>query len=219
MKQSTLFGNNIETFEPGQEQIVETSFPYQTKKILFSMHYKHNLISFERLKTFLVEDRTLGCRHGIICNNFNHCYSCPPITQTLEQYNRSGYKNVLVYCFWVDWGFKINSENQYFRLINANRTLSPFAWNYGQKLETLLEGKDIIDGRCSLCIKCNYPNGCLYPDKRRSSLESLGVDASRLSKEVLQHEIQWYHKKNIPKYLTVIHALLTNSNEPKQMLK
>jgi predicted metal-binding protein len=103
-------------------------------------------------------------------------------------------------------------------LINANRTLSPYINTYGKKLETYLEGKDIIDGKCHCCRKCNYPDGCLYPDKRRSSLESLGIDASRLSKEVLQHEIQWYHKKNIPKYLTVIHATLTNSNEPKTML-
>jgi len=176
------------------------------------------LVSFERLKTFLVEDRVSPCRHGIVCSNSGTCYSCPPLSPTLEKYNKLNYKNVLVYCFWVDWDFKINSDNQYFRLINANRTLSPFAWNYGQKLEIVLDGKDIIDGRCHLCIKCNYPNGCLFPDKRRSSLESLGVDASRLSSEVLKHEIQWYHKKSIPKYLTVIHSLLTNSDEPKTML-
>ena len=97
--------------------------------------------------------------------------------------------------------------------------MSPYINDYGERLEVLLGGIDLIDGKCHGCRnKCNYPNGCLYPDKRRSSLESLGVDASRLSLEVLKHEIQWYHKNNIPKYLTVIHSLLTNSDEPKTML-
>ena len=224
MRQSTLFQKDIEKFEPGEEQLVETSFPYQTKKILFNVHYKHNLISFEQLKTYLVEDRVSPCQKGLVCNNSGKCYSCPPLSPTLEKYNR-GYKNALVYAFYVDWDFKMKDnpkypkQNQYFHLVNANRTLSPMAWNYGQQLEKLLGGVDCIDGRCPICVKCNYPKGCLYPTERRCSMESLGLDASRLSKEILNHEILWYikidNKIQVPKYLTVIHSLITNSNEPK----
>lgn len=184
------------------------------------------LIPVNTLKDFIVPDRTLGCRHGITCNNFNRCYSCPPLSPTLERYNRENYKNCLVYCFWIEWRFKIEGNNPYFKLLNANRTLSPYSWNYGHKLESLLGGKLCCDGKCKECKTCNasyeQKRPCVNPSGMRCSLESLGVDASKLSKDVLHHNIVWYIKEKgkvfIPDYITVINALLTDSNEPKRML-
>ena len=233
MVQFTLFQKPIETFESGEERIVEASFEYQTKKIRFNVGYKHALTSFEKIKTYLVEEKSDRCRKGLVCNNFGKCYSCPPGSPSIDKYNREGYKNVLVYAFWVYWGFtmkekdpiKYKKQNAYLKLENANRTISPMTFNYGRKLEKLLGGKDMIDGRCPLCIKCNYPNGCLHPKEMRCSMESLGLDACKISKDILQHEIQWYIRRDnsdvliTPKYLTAIHCLLTNSNEPKEMLK
>jgi predicted metal-binding protein len=214
-------------FDKGSEQIVQKDFVYQTKKIKFNMHYKHNLISVERLNDFLVYDKTEGCKHIKQCNNFGRCYSCPPFSLSLEKYNDKGYKNCLIYCFWVDWDFVIASTNSYFMLINANRTLSPYATNYGNKLESILGGKDMVDGRCGLCIKCNASldpkQPCVFPTKRRSSLEAVGLDASKIAKAILGHEIYWYkrvgEKVVTPKYLSCIHGLLTDSLEPMEMVK
>jgi len=80
----------------------------------------------------------------------------------------------------------------------------------------------MIDGRCSLCQKCNVPGPCLHPKERRSSLEAVYLDASRLSEEILDHPIQWYKKVNgkiqEPEYISVVHGLLTDSLQPKEML-
>ena len=208
-----------------KREIYEKDFIYKTPKITFNMHYKHKMISVEELKKFLVDDETkvAHCNHVKPCNNFGNCYSCPPIAPRLEKYN-PGYKNCLVYSFWVDWDFKINSDNVYFKLINANRTVSPYAWDYGMKLEKHLGGKVMIDGRCPICKTCKKKLGepCAFPKRRRSSLEAVGVHATNLCEEILQHKIEWYKKVDgkivEPAYITVIHGFLTNAEQPEVML-
>ena len=228
MKQQSLYQieNLIQFFPRGKEQLIQHDFTYRTKKITFNMHYRHKLISIERLNEFQVEDKEKGCKHIKPCNNFGKCYSCPPIAKNLSEYNYN-YTHCLIYAFWCDWNFKLASDNPYFKLVNANRTLSPLAFNYGRKLERMLGGKDMIDGRCPLCIKCKASltpkQPCAFPKERRSSLEAVGLDASLLSEQILEHPISWYLKKQDkiiePKYLTVIHGLLTNSQQPKEMIK
>ena len=207
-------------------------FRYKTKKIDFSMHYKHRLISIDKLKEYMVsdEEKNLACTHGLTCSNHKNCWSCPPLAPSFDKYNRDPsnkpYTKCLVYAFWIDWDFSINSDNPYFRLINANRTVSPYTFNYGKILESAFGGKDMIDGRCPLCIKCKKVLGepCAFPKERRSSLEALGIDATRLSECVLEHEIQWYKKIEkdiiIPKYITAIHGFLCNlEREPNGIVK
>jgi predicted metal-binding protein len=208
--------------------IFSTDFEYKTEKITFSMHYKHQLISFETLKEFLISDeaKNAACQHGLVCSNRNACFSCPPFAPSLEKYNTENHKNCLVYAFWVDWNFTMKSDNPYFHLINSNRTVSPYIYHYGQILEQVLGGKDCIDGRCRLCDPCmlKLKKPCAFPKQRRSSLEALGIDASSLSSKVLQHPIQWYTKNNgnitTPQYITAIHGLLTDiTNEPDHMIR
>ena len=215
--------DDIPTVEP---QLYQKDFTYKTKLITFQMHYRHKLISVEQLHKFMVSDdeKNHACTHGLTCANYGNCYSCPPIAPSFEKYNRKGYKNCLVYCFWTDWNFSINSTNPYFKLINANRTLSPYAWKYGQLLEQRVGGKDMIDGRCNLCSICKkkLEKPCAFPQERRSSLEAVGIDATQLCEAILEHKIQWYRKVNNqiiePSYLTVVHGLLTNSEQPEEML-
>ena len=206
--------------------LYQKDFVYETPKIKFNMHYKHKMISVADLDKFMVDDETKikHCTYHKPCNNFGNCYSCPPVAPRLEKYN-PGYKNCLVYAFWVDWDFKINSDNVYFKLINANRTVSPYAWKYGQKLEKTLGGKIAIDGRCPICIKCMKKLGkpCAFPKQRRSSVEAIAIHATNLCEEVLQHKIEWYKKVDgkivEPRYISVIHCFFTDAEQPKEMLK
>jgi len=217
--------DDIQTTSP---TLYQKDFIYKTKKITFSMHYKHKLITVDYLHKFIVSDekKIWMCSHDKPCSNFNNCWACPPIAPSFEKYNKKGYTNCLVYAFWVDWDFEINSDNQYFKLVNANRTLSPYTWKYGQLLEHKLGGKDMIDGRCPLCTPCKASltprEPCTFPKQRRSSLEALGIDDCTLSEEVLHHKIYWYKKEGkktiSPPYLTCIHGLLTNSEQPEEML-
>ena len=221
MPQKSLFADLIEYYPRGEETLVKKDFVYSTKKLTFNMHYKHKLITLAELKKYLVSD--IGCLNGgLTCSNYKNCYSCPPSAPSLDKYNSQNYQFALIYCFYADWDIPIKSDNPYFKLINLNRTLSPYSSEYGKKLERLLGGKDMIDGRCHECKKCNYPHGCLHPAERRSSLEAVNLDASRLSEEILEHKIEWYRKVGkdivVPRFLTVIHGLLTNSQQPKEML-
>jgi len=54
-------------------------------------------------------------------------------------------------------------------------------------------------------------------------MEAIGLDATLISQEILDHKIEWYRKVNDkiiePRYLTVIHTLFTNSLQPKEMIK
>jgi predicted metal-binding protein len=93
------------------------------------------------------------------------------------------------------------------------------------KLEKLFGGKLLTDGRCPICPKCakkeNKP--CVYPKRRRSSLEAVGIHATNLCEEVLQHKISWYRKANKkiiePEYMTAVNGFLTDANQPKEMIK
>jgi len=201
-------------------------FQYETPKIKFSMHYKHKLISFEELKKYEVskEEKISACTHVIKCANFGNCWSCPPVSTSLDVYNLKKFKNCLVYSFWVDWDFEINSDNSYFKLINANRTVSPYAYKYGTAIEHIIGGKLMLDGRCPICRICmkKLDKPCLFPQKRRSSLEAVGIHATNLCEQVLDHQIQWYKKENgkqiEPEYITVIHGLLTNLEEEPETI-
>jgi len=202
-------------------------FKYKTPKIEFNMHYTHKLISYEELKNFEVskEEKIHACTHGLTCANYNNCFSCPPISPNLDRYNKENYKKCLVYSFWVDWDFVIGSDNPYFHLVNANRTISPYGWKYAMVLEKKLGGKVMIDGRCPICRVCEKKKGkpCAYPKERRSSLEAVGINATELCEKVLEHKIQWYRKENDkiiePEYLTIVHGLLTNIEvEPETII-
>jgi len=223
MKFDDIFQKTVKT--QTERNLYSKDFKYDTKKISFSMHYKHKMISVEELKKFLVDDETIikHCTNIKPCANFGNAWSCPPVAPSFERYN-NGYKNCLVYAFWIDWDFKINSDNPYFKLVNANRTCSPYAWEYGMKLEKTLGGKILTDGRCPICPKCakkeNLP--CKFPKRRRSSLEAVGIHATNLCEEVLEHKIDWYRKegKRIiePAYITVINGFLTDAEQPEEML-
>jgi predicted metal-binding protein len=224
MKFDDIFQKPVKT--QTERNLYSKDFKYDTKKISFSMHYKHKMISVEELKKFLVDDDTIikHCTNIKPCANFSNAWSCPPVAPSFDKYN-NGYKNCLVYAFWIDWDFNINSDNPYFKLVNANRTVSPYSWIYAMKLEKILEGKVAVDGRCPICRICMKKLGkpCAYPKKRRSSMEAIGIHATNVAKEVLDHEIQWYRKENgeiiTPDYITCIHAFFTNSEQPKEMIQ
>jgi len=225
MKFDDIFLKPVQTQK--QRDIYQKDFTYKTKLIEFNMHYKHKMISVEELKTYLVDEETViyHCTHDKPCGNFSQAWSCPPVAPSFDKYNKDEYKNCLVYAFWIDWNFQINSDNPYFKLLNANRTVTPFAWDYAIKLESRLGGKILTDGRCPICPKCakkhNLP--CKFPSRRRSSLEAVGIHATNLCETVLEHKISWYRKEGkriiVPEYITAVNGFLTNAEQPKEMLE
>jgi predicted metal-binding protein len=169
----------------------------------------------------VVEGREQRCQHGKGCNGFGNCYSCPPLAPNLERYNSQGYRNVLIYCFYADME-PFSQAKRIYKYQNAERTISPHIRKYGRILEGLLNGKDISDGRCKRCHPCNASLEpripCINYQELRCSLESLGVHVANLARDVLNHELKWWwhseNRKEDPPYITFVHGLLTNSQEP-----
>ena len=219
--QTRLFENPVEPFYPtGAEEIVTGNFIKKTKKMIIPMHYHHMLISFEKLKGYVVEGREQRCQHGNGCNGYNRCHSCPPLAPTLERYNAEGYRNALVYCFYEELT-PFSKADRIFKRQNAYRTLSPTARNFGKTLERILGGKIAFEGHCMRCHPCNATlnpkKPCVNYQELRCSLESLGIHVVNLCKDVLHHQIFWWGKEE-PPYLTICHALLTNSREPTKVM-
>lgn len=235
MTQSTISEYNTKTefFDRGNERLVTEVFKKQTKKLDLDIHYRHNMIPFSLLLKYAtderdeVENRCKGeySRRGEPCSNYGSCWGCPPHSPSLNKYNKDDWKHVLVWCMWIMWdqvSEQIDSNNRYFYLMNSDRTLSPMMWKYGRKLERTLGGKMMCSGRCQVCKKCRAEQNepCLHPNKRRSSLEALGINVVELSREVLDHEIDWYRswqgEIETPEYITQVYGILTDNKEPKQ---
>jgi predicted metal-binding protein len=219
--QTRLFEDPAEQFYPaGSEELVTGDFTKKTKKMVILMHYRHMLIPFEKLKAYVMDGREQRCQHGKPCKDFGRYYSCPPLSPTLERYNTENYRNVLVYCFYEELT-PFHKADRIYRRQNAHRTLSPTARNYAKILEKLLGGKVAFDGSCHKCKPCNATKTprepCKHYQELRCSLESLGINVVNLCKDVLHHQIFWWGEEE-PPYLTVCHALLTNSQEPKKMV-
>lgn len=66
-------------------------------------------------------------------------------------------------------------------------------------------------GTCYLCAACQRIEGkpCVYPERRRCSLEALGFDVAATAQQLLGFELLW-SEDSLPPYITVISALFTN---------
>lgn len=78
-------------------------------------------------------------------------------------------------------------------------------------LEVSTPGSVIFTGRCRLCRpkECARVSGlpCRHPEKMRHSLESVGFDLEKTSRELLGIPLQWASDGHLPAYITLITAI------------
>lgn len=146
------------------------------------------------------------------------CWSCPDQNDGYDAYNDGGYTQCLVYMFWTETGPVPPATDAYQAVLGAYGAIASYITHYGRMLEARLNGKEMIDGRCAVCRVCTAAETparpCAYPADQRSSMEALGINVGRLSKEIFHHRLQWYRKNaRMPSYVSVLHGLLTNSTE------
>lgn len=75
--------------------------------------------------------------------------------------------------------------------------------------ESALGGLGMYAGSCILCGTCARASGraCLHPDKMRTSLEAVGFDVSKISREIFGIGIEWGADSRKPRFATLLGAV------------
>lgn len=148
------------------------------------------------------------------CNNYNHKWSCPPLSFNPKTY-LSQYKSIYLVAV------QINYSEDTINSLTTKEEISTFTRKTLRKLKNEiatallnLENDNTISlssGGCSYCCKCsrtvNQP--CKKPDKMHHSLDSFGVDLGKVMEDIFNIKLLWGLDK-LPKYHVLIHALISN---------
>jgi len=166
----------------------------------------YNIISIGSVKVNkrLFEDM---CKRG--CPNYNKKYSCPPFSPEFKAFVKN-YDALLVLLFAIELNqFNTFDYNDYHKVRISNAVMKPKIEKVMRNLESRYDSFFLGTGSCRLCKPCQLKTRkpCKYPDKRRYSLEALGVDCDFLSKKLFELPLLWYKEKMAPPYTCVICAL------------
>lgn len=131
--------------------------------------------SFSVDKLIIKDWVNLKCRYG--CTSYGTNWSCPPATPKPDEAR------------------KIISEYATALLLEGHRKCTDFYRNNRRKREDavrywkgivsterfmFLEGYykafALVNGMCSLCKQCTYPDKCQFPQEKRPTIESFSID-------------------------------------------
>jgi len=148
------------------------------------------------LKIDVLEDEKIRekCK---ICENYGKNYSCPPYAPTTKFFKKK-YKKIFAYIFHMKNGN-----------VDKWEALARLVFEYGKKLEKVLDGECLIAGNCKVCVRCSLETGkpCIHPRKKRYSFTGVGLNSEKLSK-ILNHKIVWNKK-----YLSAVGGCFTNKEK------
>lgn len=159
------------------------------------------------------------CKNG--CKNFSKKYCCPPMSPDFKSYVK-GYDKLLVLLMAAGldqlngFGYK-----DYHKLRIGNAVLKPRTEKIMRNMERKFSTRFLSTGACRLCKPCRLKlkKPCRYPEKRRYSMESLGVDCNYLSHKLFNMPLLWYKHSKAPEYTCVLCALpLVNSINGKLVI-
>ena len=147
------------------------------------------------------------CKDG--CKNFNKKYSCPPFSPKFNKYVKK-YHKLLVLLFAINLKqFDKFNYKPYHKIRIANAVMKSRAEHVMRDLESKFDSFYLSTGACRLCKPCQlkFNRPCRYPQKRRYSLEALGVDCNLLSQKLFNFHLLWYEPTSNIDYTCVICAL------------
>lgn len=146
------------------------------------------------------------------CNNYGKNWSCPPVDFDAEEYLKK-YKNIELHLIKIVFTKEEIEESQGKDLYGYSlKILQDFKENY---TKTLMEreretGAEILyPGSCFHCKNCqrldNKP--CVKPEKFRYSMDTFGINITKLAEEIFEQKILW-GKEQLPDYYIQMFALL-----------
>lgn len=136
------------------------------------------------------------------CENYNRIWSCPPHYFNTYEY-LTGHKSADLYAL------KINLDAGLSRQVVMD-IFQKERRSFGDKLMSMEDKSTaLIAGNCYQCKVCKRQDNlpCVLEDKRRYSLESLGLIVSEITAGLLGIEIEWA-KEGEATYLVTVGALL-----------
>jgi predicted metal-binding protein len=158
------------------------------------------------------------CKNG--CPNYNQKFGCPPLSPSFKDVVKEKELFLLAMVLKLNQ-FNKHNYQEYLKIRIANSVLKSRIEKVMRKLEKVTRTKFLSTGACRLCKPCQkkISNPCKHPDKRRYSLESLGVDCNHLTKNAFGLPLKWYKKKKAPEYTTVICGLpIKESNNIQKII-
>ena len=128
-----------------------------------------------------------------VCGHYNSSWTCPPAVGTLEEQRDKilSYTNAFVFTTKHD----LEDSFDYEGMTNGKELHTVLTLEFRNKLA--INGKDDCvfspfpvygAGSCPICVSrtenagCAFPNPCLFPDKKISSIEAAGINVTELSK-------------------------------------
>ena len=146
------------------------------------------------------------------CKNYGQRYGCPPFDSDPLTLVRTFDKVRII-------GIKVIPDDPTLPLSAANELMEPVISELNKKLlddEKSLKGFACgFVGRCPYCgdVPCARKEGkpCRHPDVVRPSLEAIGFDIGKTTRDLLGIDIKWSKNNLIPKYLTLVCGLFFNT--------
>jgi predicted metal-binding protein len=154
------------------------------------------------------------------CKNYNTKWSCPPYTFDTTA-KIAPYKNT--YIIGTKIAFTNELLNSTIAVPEKNAILMDAIKQVRKKLDAFMleqeqkySGFVFFAGSCRKCepTDCTRQSGtpCRYLGKIRPSLEAYGFDIGKTTANLLGLELKWGTAQNIPEYLVLVGALLTNED-------
>ena len=156
------------------------------------------------------------------CRHFGKNWSCPPYDFNPEDY-WSQYEYIYVFGAKIIFDSTItNSEigklkAELYLMREFHKTKKVLTEKM-IKLEKRYPGSiSLSAGNCSICQSCTrlIEKNCVYPDKLRYSIESLGGNVVKTADELLGLELIWSNRE-LPEYLVLVSGFL--SDDPNVIL-
>lgn len=136
------------------------------------------------------------CKH---CNNYNRIWSCPPHDFSTLDYLKT-FKSVDLYALKISYEAGMTKDDIMSIFQKERRKFSDDLM--------LKEGTAFIAGNCYQCAVCSrtFDEPCIRAEKRRYSLESVGLIVGDITKNIMNIELNW-SKPGDAGYLVTVGAL------------
>lgn len=193
-----------------------SSFIVRTAKHELKINY---IFQFFKISDVKIDKKLFNelCKSG--CKNYSKKYSCPPYAPDFKNEINDN-DLIFVLMFHTDLKQLDNTDyRSWHKLLLLNRVMKPRIEKIMRQLEQISKTRFLATGSCRLCNPCQLKlkKPCKYPEKRRYSLESMGVDCNALSKK-LNKPLQWLSKEKTPEYTAVICGLPLKAKAKNQVL-
>ncbi|KYH34750.1 hypothetical protein CLTEP_13490 [Clostridium tepidiprofundi DSM 19306] len=148
------------------------------------------------------------------CPDYNKFWSCPVFNFSEKEYiKKYTYAYIISAKLYTKEAHSNNDESQN----DINLYYNSLRKIFDKKLLELEKNYEntvsLFAGRCYICEKCskilNKP--CIHPEYMRYSLESLGIEVTKIVEDILNDKILWsqYSKQE---YILLVGALLSKHN-------